>query len=151
MPLFRGWVKTFRNIQNLKQVKGSKIRLKLKLKLNSTVIVYSFIHLSIYCYCFVPHSSEICSFVSSYKMSHHLDCICFCFFFMQLLSNLFVFTIKANRMYWPVLKFVSILLHHLNLKPLSTNSTKWSSVLKQFVGCCWQIVTVCLTICGVCA
>ena len=29
---------------------------------------------------------------------------------------------------------------------LNANSTKWSNLLKQFVGCCWRIVWVCLTI-----
>ena len=33
-----------------------------------------------------------------------------------------------------------------NLNPLSANPTKWSTSLKQFVGCCWRIVWVCLTV-----
>ena len=33
-----------------------------------------------------------------------------------------------------------------NLDPLSTNPTKWSNKLKQFVGCSQQIVWICLTI-----
>ena len=32
------------------------------------------------------------------------------------------------------------------LNPLSANPTKWSNILKQFVGCCRRIVWVCLTI-----
>ena len=32
------------------------------------------------------------------------------------------------------------------LNPLSTNPTKWSEILKQFVGFCRRIVWVCLTI-----
>ena len=35
------------------------------------------------------------------------------------------------------------------INPLSTKPTKWSKTLKQFVGCCRQIVWVCLAIlCG---
>ena len=33
-----------------------------------------------------------------------------------------------------------------SLNPLSANPTKWSVTLKQFVGFCWRIVWVCLTI-----
>ena len=29
--------------------------------------------------------------------------------------------------------------------PLSTNPTKWSNTLNQFVGCCRRIISVCLT------
>ena len=33
--------------------------------------------------------------------------------------------------------------------PLSANPTKWSNTLKQFVGCCRQIVWVVWPVCGV--
>ena len=32
------------------------------------------------------------------------------------------------------------------VNPISTNPTKWSNTLKQFVGCCPRIGSVCLTI-----
>ena len=35
---------------------------------------------------------------------------------------------------------------YILINPLSTNPTKWSDTLKQFVGCCRRIVCVCLTI-----
>ena len=34
----------------------------------------------------------------------------------------------------------------VNTNPLSANPTKWSTTLKQFGGCCRQIVWICLTI-----
>ena len=35
---------------------------------------------------------------------------------------------------------------YFEINPLSAKHTKWSKTLKQFVGCCRQIIWVCLTI-----
>ena len=45
--------------------------------------------------------------------------------------------------------FLSSPLDYCILNSLSTNSTKWSNILKQIVGCCRQIVWVYLTFRGV--
>ena len=36
--------------------------------------------------------------------------------------------------------------NHILFNPFSANPTKWSNTLTQFIGCCWRIVWVCLTI-----
>ena len=57
--------------------------------------------------------------------------------------NFFWDTVKwTNFMcfsHWDVSKSISF-------NPFSTNPTKWPNTLKQLIGCCWQIIWVCLTI-----
>ena len=53
--------------------------------------------------------------------------------YFQFYKNLITFTNKKGN------KLVQ-------LNPLSAKLTKWSNTLKQFVGCCWPTVWVCLTI-----
>ena len=43
-------------------------------------------------------------------------------------------------------KIVNYFSKTVHLKSLSTHPTKWSNTLKQFVGCCWRIVWLGLTI-----
>ena len=51
-----------------------------------------------------------------------------------------------------MLSFLSLLINFrfqprkCPFNPLSTNPTKWSNTLKQFVCCCWRIAWVCLII-----
>ena len=68
--------------------------------------------------------------------------------YCSVFHNLIQVNYTVVLLYW-IMKFscyVYIGLFWLFINLLSTNFTKWSNTLKQFVGCYRQIVWVCLTI-----